>query len=323
MPRPSLRQVAATLLGLAIVAGLIGYVGPGELLSVAKEAALPFLGLAALAYALFFVLRGLRWSLLLGPVASVGPATTTSLSAMGWLISSFIPFKAGDVGRTALLARHEDAGPVEVGGTVAVERALDMIGIAFAASAGLLWMAWRGARALPPAAAKAVGVAWALPILALTGLWLLGRVLSDADNRLADLARGFRRGLEGLLEHRSRLTPLALLTVLVTAAQAAIFVALFLAFAPTAPLAPVVAAAPLFLLSFAISVTPGNVGTYEAAFVAVFALFGFGAETLAPIAVLVHLSTTLIVIVLGSLGFAWHLATRPETSAAPAAEVEA
>lgn len=323
MSRPSLRQVAAALLGLGIVAGLIAYVGPAKLVVTAKEASLVFFGAAFLAYALFFVLRGVRWSLLLDPVTAVGPGTTASLSATGWLVSSFIPFKAGDVGRTALLARREDAGLAEVGGTVAIERALDMVGIAVAASAGLAWIAFTGTGDLPPAAAKAVGVAWILPILALGGLWLIGRLLPDAENLLADLARSFRRGLTGLLEHPSTLAPIAVLTVLVTIAQAAIFVALFLAFSPGAPLVPVMAAAPLFLLSFAISVTPGNVGTYEAAFVAVFALFGFAAEMLAPMAVLVHVSTTLIVIVLGSLGFAWHLATRPETETPSAAEVDA
>lgn len=323
MSKPKARQALAFLLGLAVVAGLVAYVGPGEVVRSAQQAALPFFGAAFLAYGLFFVLRGLRWSLILEPVADVRPPTTASLSAAGWLVSSFVPFKAGDLGRTALLARRDDAGLAEVGGTVAVERALDMIGVACAASLGLLWIAWAGVADLPPVAMQAVGIAWVLPLLALVGLWFMGRWLSEADHFLAELAHNFHVGLAGLLEHRSRLVPIALLTAVVTAAQVSIFVLLFLAFWPGAPLLTVVAAVPLFLLSFAISVTPGNVGTYEAAFVAVFTLVGFATTELASMAVLVHLSTTFIVIVLGSIGLVWHLATRARIEAYHASEVDA
>lgn len=316
-------QIAAFVLGIATVAGLVLYVGAGEIARTAQGASLSLFGAAFLAYALFFVLRGIRWSILLEPVARVPQGTTASLSAAGWLVSSFIPFKAGDVGRTALLARRDELGLAAVGGTVAVERALDMIGVALAASLGLLTLAWIGSNQLPPVAMRAVAVAWVAPLLALLGLWALGRFVDEADNQLANLARSFRQGLQGLVEQRSRWTPVAVLTALVTLAQTGIFVLLFLAFQPAAPLLLVVAAVPVFLLSFAISVTPGNVGTYEAAFVAVFALFGFSTTSLASLAVLVHLSTTLFVIVLGSLGFGWYMAARPHGSLTTAPEVDA
>lgn len=323
MARPPLRRTLALLLGLATVAGLVLYVGPSEVWRTAAEASLPLFGAAFAVYALFFALRGVRWSMLLDPVASVGPATTSSLSAAGWLISSLIPFKAGDFGRTALVAQEDEASVVEVGGTVAVERALDMMGAAVGASLGLAWIAWSGAAGAPAGVAGWVGLAWILPLAALVGLATADRWLPmDGDGRIAGLARSFQTGLRELLDRRSGLAPIAGLTVLVTAAQAGIFVFLFLAFAPSAPVAPVMAAAPIFLLSFAVSVTPANVGTYEAAFVAVFALAGFGTETLASMAVLVHLSTTLIVIVLGSTGLAWHMATGTRRPDRAPAEVE-
>lgn len=327
MVRYNWRHAIALAFGVALVVALVLFVGPGAILDAIQGAAKAYLLLALASYALFFLLRGLRWRTLLRPVApGVTFATTSSLSAVGWLVSTFVPMKAGDLTRTALVARRERAGLAGVAGTVVVERALDVFGLAVACSVGLLSAALLGGAHLPPFVGKAVLVAWSLPILGLLLLLLLADVLRfrPSTSRIVRFVQQFLHALEELRRIPRDVAPILGLTLLLVAAQVGVFVALFLAFVPGAPLPLVVAGVPLFLLTFVIAVVPGNVGTYEAAFVAVFTLLGFDPESLLSIAVAVHLLTMSIVTLLGGGGFAlYRLAPQVQTRPAPEAEAPA
>lgn len=319
MPSLRKRDVAALALGLAVVAGLIAYVGPGKVIEAVERITAQALLLAMGLYALFFVLRGIRWRVLLGSVApQTTTRTTTSLTAGAWMVSSYVPFKAGDVARAALLARREQANLSGVAGSVVVERALDVVGLAVIATGGLLVAAIYGGPALPETVHQAVAVAWLLPIVGLVGLFLLARWLPDGkgDNLVVRVARSLTEAADALRRDPARLIPVLLLTLLIVAAQVGVFLILTMGLLPHLPLIPLLAAVPLFVLSFGFQVTPGNVGTYEAAFVAVLALFGLGGQELIPVAVILHVLTTGIVTVLGGLALA-ALGTRAKAFIAP------
>ena len=295
--------IAAIVLGILVV--LDGWETP-RVLARAEPA---FVIAAFVAYAVFFVIRGIRWAALVRPYApGVSMIRAASLTGFGWLVSTFVPMKAGDVARAALLARHERANAAHVVGAVAIERVLDVFGLAAAASFGLLAGRVVLAERLPAFVANALIVAWVLPLIAFAALVGLSIWLSKKPDRpgFARVIARFAEPFRAVAQDWRRLPLLVTLTLLVCAAQITMFTFVFLALDPTAWLAAVIVGVPLFLLTFIASFVPGNVGTYEAGFVVVFTIVGFDPGVLLGYAVAAHVMTVSFVTVLGSVGYSIH-----------------
>jgi uncharacterized membrane protein YbhN (UPF0104 family) len=299
---------------LALVAAMLTITGPGEVVDAMRQARWAYVGLAFLAYALFFLIRGMRWRLLLGPGgANAGTAALTT--AAGWLVSTFVPMKAGDVLRAAWMGRLHRTGFAATSGTVALERLLDIGGLAVACTLALAVLRVEG-DAVPQVVGEAVAIAWLLPVLGIAALVALGAIVTPGRRRNA-LLRFAGRALDQarILLHKPALWfPVGALTGAATVAQVLVYVFLVLAFLPLANTALVLAGVPLFLLSFGIALTPGHLGTYEAAFVVVFSSLGLGAEGLVAIALAVHLLTVAMVTVLGGLSSGALLASQSTQS---------
>ena len=303
------------ILGVGVLAGLLAYVGPGKVVSAVQAASPVYLLLAFATYACFFVVRGIRWKLLFAQSApDVRTSSTTSISAVGWLANSILPLKGGDVLRAALLARKERVGLATSAATVGLERVLDLIGLAVLAAVGLLLLPH--AAALPAGLERALAIVWILPLVAIVVLavlvrwrektvavaaWTL-RPLGKIGRKLVAFGDTVLAGLAALARSPRLLLALVPLTMLISTAQALIFTFLVLAFLPATPAVLAFAGSAIFLLSFVISITPGNVGTYEAAFAAVFVGLGTAPELAVPAAILTHVTTTLTVAILGGIG---------------------
>jgi uncharacterized protein (TIRG00374 family) len=304
-----LRRVAGLACGLALVAALFAFAHPADVVRVLADARWELVGLAVVSYALFFALRGVRWRLLLGP-GGAGAGAAALSTAAGWLVSTFVPMKAGDVVRAAWMGRRHRSGFAAASGSVALERLLDLGGLAVACTLALVLLRADG-DAVPGAFGEAVAIAWLLPALGLVAIITLGAVVTPERRRNA-LLRFAGRALDQarlLLERPVLWLPVGALTAAIVLAQSLVYVFLILALVPSAPPVLVLAGAPLFLLSFGIALTPGHLGTYEAAFVVVFSSLGLGSVELVPVAFAVHLLTVSIVTVLGGLSagalFAW------------------
>ncbi|HET6403560.1 MAG TPA: lysylphosphatidylglycerol synthase transmembrane domain-containing protein [Candidatus Thermoplasmatota archaeon] len=313
--RPRAKAALLFLLGIALLGGLLAYVGPAEVARAVASASPVHLALAFVTYAFFFLVRGWRWKLLFSRSApDVRTSSTTSISAVGWLANSILPLKGGDVLRAALLARREKVGLATSAATVGLERVLDLIGLALIAALGLLLLP-RAAH-LPPGLERALAVVWILPIVAIVTLAILVRWRQQTVRVAEVVLRPFGKlglklvrfgdtvlaGLAALAQAPRLLVKLVPLTLVISLAQALIFAFLVLAFLPgTHPLLAFAGSA-IFLLSFVISITPGNVGTYEAAFAAVFVGLGTAPEAAVPAAILTHITTTLTVAILGGIG---------------------
>ena len=315
------KLAATTLLGIGLVAILLVMVGFQEIGRTLAGVEPLFLLFGFLAYAFFFVCRGVRWRFLLRTVApDTTVADTASLSAAGWLVSTFVPLKAGDVTRAALLAHRSRTNVFGIAGTVAIERALDVIGIALFSSVSLLMLAAFLHNTIPSTIAEAVAFAWAAPIAGVLTLLLVARLIKDPEptQRWKRFVKRFAHAADELRRSPRRLPLLVLLTALTSFAQVSMFLFLIHAVAPTLPMQIVAAGVPLFLLSFVISITPAHVGTYEAAFVAIFSLLGLEAATLLPAAFALHILTASIVTVLGTIGFIQFRLTAPIPPPIPA-----
>lgn len=326
-PRRLPRPLLALPVGGVALGALLGYAGPTALAQAFRDASAGFLLLALLAYGWFFVLRGLRWSFLLRSAGLPGGfLLPVALGPVAWMVSTFLPFKAGDAVRAVVLARRREAALAAVAGTVAVERALDLAGLALAASAGLAVLAATGA-GIPPRLAPLLAVAWLMPVLGLAAALGLAWTLRGRHRKAAPL-RLLGQLLDGALaiaREPRRLGPALGWTLAVKAAQVSVYVMLLRAFVPATPLLVAAALVPLFLLSFMVAFTPAHVGTYEAAFVLVFSLAGLPAATLAAAAVAVHVAAIAIVTLLGCACLAGITLSRPRLAPAqpaPAGAVE-
>jgi uncharacterized membrane protein YbhN (UPF0104 family) len=318
------RRIAGLACGIALVAALFALAHPAEVVSALANARWGFVGLAVLAYAVFFALRGIRWRLLLGP-GGAGAGAAGLATAAGWLVSTFVPMKAGDVVRAAWMGRRHRSGFAAASGSVALERLLDLAGLAVACTLALVLLRSDG-DAVPGTVGEAVAIAWLLPALGLVAIVTLGALVTPERRRNA-LLRFAGRALDQarlLLERPALWLPVGFLTAAAVLAQSLVYVFLILALVPAAPPVLVLAGAPLFLLSFGIALTPGHLGTYEAAFVVVFSSLGLGAVELVPVAFAVHLLTVSIVTVLGGLSagalFAWPAAPPPPVAQPPRPE---
>lgn len=315
--------------GLALVAALVLSVGLAEISRALSEATPAFLALALTSYAAFFVLRGIRWKLLFADAsASIRVRSTTSISAVGWLANSILPLRGGDVLRAALLARRENVTLGASAATVGLERILDLLGLAVIAALGLMLLPH--ATQLPPGIERALAIVWILPIAALIALIALVRSRASAIRQLARILRPLGRagramtefshnvldGTATLASRPSHLAILAPLTLAISLAQTLVFAFLVVALLHTTATIALAGSA-IFLLSFVVSITPGNVGTYEAAFAAIFVGIGVAPEAAVPAGVLTHLMTTLGVAVLGGIGLI-ALGTRPRPAQAGA-----
>lgn len=315
MVAPRTRAAVAFAVGTLALVGMVWYVGLSEIVAALRRASPMHFAFAFLAYALFFVFRGLRWKMLLSQSApDLRATTTTHLTAVGWLANSILPLKGGDVLRAALLAKRGRLALVTSAASVALERVLDMLGLAALAAIGLLLVPH--ATELPGWLVPALRVAAILPVVAIVALIALVRYREPSVELGRRLMRPFGRlgaklvnlvdttlaGLGALARHPRLVLLLAPLTMVIVVLQAMVFAFLVQAFIPGVPFALGFAGASLFLLSFVVSFTPGNVGTYEAAFIAIFGALGVVPEVVVPAAILTHVSTTLVVVVLGGAG---------------------
>lgn len=301
-PGPRLRPWLALPAAGAVLGALVAYAGgPRALAHTVSGVSPPFLLLAACAYGWFFLLRGLRWAFLLRSAGADprGFLLPAALESVAWMISTVVPFKAGDAVRAVVLSRRRDLPLAAVAGTVGMERALDLAGLAFAASIGLGVLSASDVT-IPAAWAPVVALAWALPLVGIGCAFGLA-VLLRRKPRTTVVRRLLGQLLDGVLAISRQprlLLPAALWTLGIKTAQIAVYLALLNAFLPEVPLLAA-AVVPLFLLSFLVALTPGHVGTYEAAFVLVFALVGLPAANLAAAAVAVHVTAIAIVTTLG------------------------
>jgi uncharacterized protein (TIRG00374 family) len=88
-----------------------------------------WLGAAFLSNWLALIFRTVRWRTLLGGPKPPGFYPTFFANTTGYMLSTVLPIRAGDVARPALLARRTNVRFAEALGTVLTERVLDLFSI--------------------------------------------------------------------------------------------------------------------------------------------------------------------------------------------------
>ncbi len=120
---------------------------------------------ALVAFGLGDIARALRWRSLFVPGRRPPRSTTLNATMIGYLYNNILPARAGEVARVVVLTRRSSSPPVEITGTVVLERLYDVtviLVIFFLAEPWLPDVSWFG-----PAAIVAAVLAVMIAVLAI------------------------------------------------------------------------------------------------------------------------------------------------------------
>jgi len=289
-----------------------------------RRAAVGWIVLGELAYLGFILTRSWRWQVILrasAPHASLGDVT--AVTAIGFALNSVSPFKLGELLRIGAIAPRVKIGVGEAGATVVVERVLDVLAllvIAVAAAAisgggsnsfGL----WSGVFVIA-AISVAIGVvAYLMVTHPQATLAIIKPMATRLPTRVATFVDTFAESvLKGFASLRSpgRLAAAGALSIVVWLWIVAGLIAFFRALTPQLSLSTLVLACTIFVVSQAVSITPGSVGTYEGFFLLVLSTFGARPPAVVTaVAVLSHVANIAILLAAGAVGALWLRVNRP------------
>jgi uncharacterized protein (TIRG00374 family) len=304
--------------GLLILYGLLRSVHPAEVGAAIRRASPGWIVLGELTYLGFILTRSWRWQVILrasAPHASLGDVT--AVTAIGFAVNSVSPFKLGELLRIAAIAPRVKIGVGEAGATVVVERVLDVLALlviavgAAAVSGGgsNSFALWSGVLVIA-AISVAIGV---LAYLMVTNpqatLDIINRLAKRLPERIATFVDAFAESvLKGFASLRSpgRLAAAGVLSIVVWLWIVAGLIAFFRALTPQLLLSTLVLACTIFVVSQAVSITPGSVGTYEGFFLLVLSTFGARpAALVTAVAVLSHVANIALLLGVGAIGALW------------------
>lgn len=325
MTRRRLIQGAVLLvLGVLILYGLLRSVHPDQVAASIRGANPGWVTIGLVAYLAFIVIRGWRWQVVLrasAPAATFGDAT--AVTAIGFGLNAVSPFKLGELLRIGAIAPRARIGVGEATATVVVERVLDVlallvIAIAAAAVSGARSNSsglWSGVVVIAVASLAIGGIAYLMVSKPQATLAIVERIAGHLPARIGTLVDGFAASvLKGFSSLRSpgRLATAALLSVVIWLCIDTGLMACFRALTPQLSFPTLLLACTIFIISQAISITPGSVGTYEGFFLLVLSTFGAGpASLVTAAAVLNHVGNMAVLLLAGAVGALWLRVRRP------------
>ncbi|MGI8927030.1 MAG: lysylphosphatidylglycerol synthase transmembrane domain-containing protein [Tepidiformaceae bacterium] len=98
---------------------------PGEIRSALEEVNYWYMAPAIAVLFVAIVFRCLRWSVLMRPVAPIGPWRLLPYAIIGYVANNLLPARAGEVVRAYVLGDRERVSRMATFGTIAVERLFD------------------------------------------------------------------------------------------------------------------------------------------------------------------------------------------------------
>jgi uncharacterized protein (TIRG00374 family) len=323
--RRRLIQAAVLLVvGILILFGLLRTVHPDQVVSAIRGANPGWIAIGLTGYLAFILIRGWRWLIILeasAPAATLGDAT--AVTAIGFAVNAVSPFKLGELLRIGTIAPRARIGVGEATATVVVERVLDVlallvIAVAAAAISGggsTSFGLWSGVVVIAVASLAIGGVAYLMVSHPQATLAVIDRVAARLPTRVGAFVDRFAASvLKGLASLRSpgRLATAGVLSVLIWLCIDVGLMACFRALTPQLSFPTLALACTIFIISQAVSITPGSVGTYEGFFVLVLSTFGARpAALVTAAAVLNHVGNIAVLLLAGAVGGLWLRVRRP------------
>jgi glycosyltransferase 2 family protein len=252
--------------------------------------------------------RALRWRSLFARGRRPPIGAVTNAMMVGYLYNNIMPARVGEAARVVVLTQRSSTPPVEIVGTVLIERLYDVLAILivfFAAEPWLPHVSWFGAAALA-AIVLAVMIAAAATVLAIYGdrplrilLRPLRRLSLFSGERLESTIAELTHGLSGLRHPRLALEAFAwTVAAWLLTALCAYFVSL--AFHLHLPFSCGLLVAVAIGFSMILPSPPAAVGVFEGAALIALRAYGIPASSALPYAVVLHLVNFLPFLIVGA-----------------------
>ena len=299
------------IISLICLAAIFYFIRPQEIITALKTARYGYLVLSAMGIIAFLMIRAVRWRFMLNNDAPW--ITVFHIQNIGYLISTILPLRLGDVARAVLIG---SVPPITISrgiSTMVVERVLDMLFIVTIlpftmASISYLpdWMRV-GARVSGILAIVAIIVLIIAANQRTIAVKIVRRILDYIPflntEAWAGRTESFFAGLDSLTRLRDGIL-LLLLTI-------ATWVPIILAYYATmlaANLEPSLVMASFVVCAAALSValpsSPGQIGVFHAGVIAALQVWGQPEAASASFAFLYHALNSLVLITLGLIGIA-------------------
>jgi uncharacterized protein (TIRG00374 family) len=308
----NLRTIGSILFGLVLVFLLfrvILNVDFGRTFELMRSANIWLLLAGLVAYYVTFPLRSLRWTLILRRVGTPVPyRAAMQILFLSWFVNCIVPAKLGDLYRAYLLRGNFGASISRTVGTVFIERVTDIIVIFALALAAGFW-SFRGRNRPEVDALFLAGFVFAaLLVLLVVGLRYQGRRLTRLlPERAQELYERFHEGSTGALTPRV-LLPVGAITVVVWLLEGTrvffVIHALNLSGMELGISSSVFVALAASLLT-AIPLTPAGIGFVQGGIVLALGMYGVEAEAGTAVALTDFVLSTLSVIVIGGVLYAF------------------
>jgi uncharacterized protein (TIRG00374 family) len=289
-----------------------------------------WLAVALIVFGLGNLARALRWRSLFarGRRPSLGVVTNAML--VGYLYNNILPARAGEAARVVVLTQRSTTPPVEIVGTIVLERLYDVLAILvifFAAEPWLPHVSWFSAAAVAALVLAALIVA-AVTVLAVYGdrpirllLRPLGRLSLFSGERLEQTIAELTHGLSGL-RHVGLALEAFVWTILAWLLTAGCAYFVGIAFHLHLPLASGILVSVAIGLGMILPSPPAAVGVFEGAALIALSAYGVPHSSALPYAVVLHLVNFVPFVLVGAL-LLHHNARHPRpTRPAPATSPE-
>jgi hypothetical protein len=318
-------MVLALLLAAVLLFLAFRGVDWSELFRLIGKAHPAMVALVFVGFSCSYFCRGLRWSVLLRAGGAVPIPTVFWATAAGYLGNSFLPARAGEFIRSAMLSRAAGMDVGYVLATALTERVLDAAALVVIGLAALATLpdlpTWLAATTRAMAVVGLLGLSLLLlaPRLENLILGILARLpfLTSRKAKLLDLTSRFLLGLRAI-QNPSRAVRFGGLTVVIWTLDASSTVVMGRALDLPIDFALAFLLIAALGLSSAAPSTPGFVGIYQ--FVAVSLLVPFGINQNAALAfILLFQGVTYAVVIAWGLPALWRLSVaRGQPASGPA-----
>jgi uncharacterized protein (TIRG00374 family) len=318
----TIRIGASLAVGILLLVVLIWWTGIDKICVAIGSASPLWLAAAALIILPTYILRAIRWKLLLSPVKkNIRVSNTFWSTAVGFMVNTLIPIRLGEFVRAYILGEKEETGFGPSFSSIVVERTLDLIGLL---SIGIVTMFLVSANAglsslvtdIFKAVAVLIGVILAVIIVGIkkedwiirlvTGITSKIPLVKRYTARIADFASSLIKGLQGLSQTPKMFVVNIFLTWMLWLTQTFVIYLTFKAFNYPISFTATILGGVLIYLSYILPATPGYVGSYEAFWVLIFTFLGVTqADLLLAMGVISHLIGLLPTIIMGCVSVVW------------------
>jgi hypothetical protein len=314
-PKTYIDFAALSLVGLLISIGIIVYIIHGLDMALLAQSFrklnFAWLFLMGLIYLSGFLLRGVRWCIMLSPFKGLSIKTTTEGVIVGYAANNILPAKAGEVVRAMFLSSKEGIGRATTFGTIVIERIFDGLTILLILGVSSLFLGMDTVKQEMVNRLVLIGclIFGSALLLVLLGAkyrrpvekllaFILKHLPQPVSDKAASLLENFWDSLVGL-RSRKRILFVSILSILIWSVEGLVFLVGFPAFR----LSPNILLA-YFTLAFVnlgmlLPSAPAGVGVFQGGNILAFSLFGIGLEEALSYSIVVHFVMIIPITIVG------------------------